>query len=80
MNAREMAYFDRKEEGYSIVFPGVALGGPVTCVFSREDHLWHITQQDDGERVFRGVADTKAGAYLNLIADRLDIRKVVITQ
>jgi hypothetical protein len=63
-------YFFRRTKGFEFTMPGVALSGPVTEDYSKEDHLWHVVHESGGQ-TYEGIGDSQVKAYLNLIAVRM---------
>jgi hypothetical protein len=66
-------YFDGEPRGFRFEIPGVLLSGPTTEEYVVTEHRWHVTYRAAGQE-WTGKADTQHGAYLDLIAQRLDTR------
>jgi hypothetical protein len=71
-----MRYFERDEQGFAFVIPGVALSGPTIETYSTEDHLWHVTHVS-GDRQYEGAGENLVLAYLDLIAVRMDVGPIM---
>ncbi len=57
-------------DSFEFTMPGVALGGPLLFAYSAEAKRWRVTYEADG-RKWVGESESKVGAVLALIADRM---------